>query len=273
MELTGQVAIVTGGGRGIGRAIATSLAQAGAAVAVLARSADQLAETIAIISNLGGRALAYPTDVTDHTAVQAAVAEIERQLGPIDLLVNNAGSRGPVGPLVECDPDEWWQCVEVNLRGPLRCSRAVLPGMLARRRGRIVNVASGAGTRPIVNLSAYATSKAALIRLTENLAAEVHDAGVRVFAIQPGTVRTTMAESVLNSEEARQRLPWFGAIFEKGQDVPPEAAGRLVVLLASGRADSFSGRFLAVECNVEELMRRANELTADALTLRLVPSP
>jgi NAD(P)-dependent dehydrogenase (short-subunit alcohol dehydrogenase family) len=273
IDLTGQVALVTGGGRGIGRAISISLAQAGAAVAVLARSADELAETVKEITTTGGRALAYRTDITDRTAVAAAVATIEQQLGPIDLLVNNAGSRGPVGPLAECDPDEWWQCVEVNLRGPLLCSRVILPGMLSRRRGRIVNVASGAGTRPIGNLSAYVTAKAALIRLTENLAAEMHDAGVRVFAIQPGTVRTAMAESVLNSEEARQRLPWFAAIFEKGQDVPPEAAGRLVVLLASGRADALAGRLLAVEWDIEELMRRASELPADALTLRLVPSP
>src|SRR5262249_43251371 len=137
----------------------------------------------------------------------------------VDLLVNNAGVGGPVGPLAEADPDAWWRCLEVNLRGPLLCSRAVLPGMLARRRGRLVNVASGAGPRAIPNLSAYVTGKAALIRLTENLAAEVKQYGVRVFAVQPGTVRTAMAEAVLNSAEARQRLPWFAEVFERGQDV------------------------------------------------------
>jgi NAD(P)-dependent dehydrogenase (short-subunit alcohol dehydrogenase family) len=274
IDLTGQVALVTGGGRGIGRAIAESLAQRWAAVAVLARSEEQLAETVEGITAAGGRAFACPADVTARDGVEAAVAEVERRLGPIDLLVNNAGIGGPVGPLAESDPDEWWRCVEVNLRGPLLCSRAVLPGMVARRRGRIVNVASGAGTRAIPYFSAYVTSKAALIRLTENLAAEVKDFGIRVFAIQPGTVRTAMAEAVLNSEEARRWMPWFADLFEKGQDAPPERAGRLVVLLASGQADGLSGRFLAVEWDIEGLARRADDLAGtDALTLRLLPPP
>jgi NAD(P)-dependent dehydrogenase (short-subunit alcohol dehydrogenase family) len=272
ITLAGQAALVTGGGRGIGRAIALALARAGAAVAVLARSAEQLADVVAAITASGGRAIALSADVTDRAAVEAAVAEAERRLGPPDLLVNNAGVGGPVGPLAESDPDAWWRCVEVNLRGPLLCCRAVLSGMLTRRRGRVVNVASGAGTRAIPNLSAYVTAKAALIRLTENLAAEVRESGVRVFAIQPGTVRTAMAEAVLDCAEGRRRLPWLVVLFERGQDVPPERAGELVVLLASGRADALSGRFLAVEWDMEGLVRRAEELAGtDALTLRLLP--
>jgi NAD(P)-dependent dehydrogenase (short-subunit alcohol dehydrogenase family) len=274
IDLSGQVALVTGGGRGIGRAIAAALARAGASVAVLARSAAQLDEVVSDITRTGGRAFACPADVTDRTAVESAVAAVGQTLGPIDLLVNNAGIGEPVGPLAEADPDEWWRCLAVNLRGPLLCSRAVLPGMLARGSGRIVNVASGAGTRAIPNLSAYVTSKAALIRLTENIAAEVRGAGVRVFAVQPGTVRTAMTEALLHSEGARRLLPWFPTIFEQGQDVSPEQAGRLVMLLASGEADAFSGRFLAAEWDVEALVRRGEELAGtDALTLRLVPPP
>jgi NAD(P)-dependent dehydrogenase (short-subunit alcohol dehydrogenase family) len=273
-NLAGQVALVTGGGRGIGRAIALALARSGASVAVLARSADQLAEVVAEIARAGGRAIACPGDVTDRATVEGAVARVERELGPIDLLVNNAGAGGPLGALAEVDPDEWWRCVEVNLRGPLLCSRAVLPGMLARRRGRIVNVASGAGTHPIPNLSAYVTSKAALIRMTENLAAEVDSFGIRAFAIQPGTVRTAMVETVLQSEAGRRLMPWFFQVFEQGRDLPPEPAGRLVVFLASGQVDGLSGRFVAVEWDVEGLARRAEELAnTDALTLRLMMPP
>jgi NAD(P)-dependent dehydrogenase (short-subunit alcohol dehydrogenase family) len=272
INLSGQVALVTGGGRGIGRAIASSLARAGAAVAVLARSPDQLAQAVASITAAGGRARAYPADVTNREAIEAVVAAVRQELGPIDLLVNNAGIGGPVGLLADCDPDEWWRCLEVNLRGPLLCCRAVLPDMLSRWRGRIVNVASGAGTRAIPYLSAYVTSKAALIHLTETLAAEVQAAGVRVFALQPGTVRTAMAQAVLDSPQARRWLPELVEAFEQGRDVSAEEAGRLVVRLASGQADALSGRFLAVEWDVEALLGRGQELAAtEALTLRLVP--
>src|SRR4029079_9248415 len=135
-------------------------------------------------------AISVTVDVTDPGAVERMVREVEESLGSVDLLVNNAGSAGPIGPTWVTDPDDWWRCLEVNLRGPMLCSRAVLPGMIARGRGRIVNVASGAGTQAIPNLSAYGVSKTALIRLTEIVAAEVASSGIVLFAIEPGTVRT-----------------------------------------------------------------------------------
>jgi NAD(P)-dependent dehydrogenase (short-subunit alcohol dehydrogenase family) len=271
VDLAGRVAIVTGGGRGIGRAIAIGLASAGASIAIAARSEDQITETADHITQAGGRAVAVPADVSDPRAVERMVQEVERALGPVDLLVNNAGLAGPIGPTWEVEPEEWWRCLEVNLRGPMLCSGAVLPAMIARGRGRVVNVASGAGTFAIPHLGAYVTSKTALIRFTEVLAAEAAEHGVKVFAIEPGTVRTTMAEYALDSEEGRRWMPWLRDIFEQGRDVPPDHAARLVTLLASGRADALSGRFFTIADDVLGLADLASrgEL-GDGQTLRLV---
>jgi NAD(P)-dependent dehydrogenase (short-subunit alcohol dehydrogenase family) len=270
-NLTGLVAIVTGGGRGIGEAIALGLAKAGASVAVVARSEDQLTQTVREITQLGSRAMFFAADVSDPAAVERMVVEVEQTLGSVDLLVNNAGLAGPIGPTWETDPDDWWRCLEVNLRGPMLCSRAFLPGMIARGGGRIVNVASGAGTFAIPYLGAYVTSKTALIRFTEILALEVAQHGVKVFAIEPGTVRTSMAGYALESEEGRRWMPWFGEIFQKGEDVPPDHATDLVVLLASGRADALSGRFFTIRDDVVGLAQRAGaQNLGDLQTLRLI---
>ena len=143
--------------------------------------------------------------------------------------------------------------------------------MIARGGGRIVNVASGAGTFAIPYLGAYVTSKTALIRFTEILALETASHGIRVFAIEPGTVRTAMAEYALESEEGQRWLPWLGEIFKQGEDVPPDHAADLVVLLASGRADALSGRFFTITDDVVGLVERAgDEGLGDLQTLRLV---
>jgi NAD(P)-dependent dehydrogenase (short-subunit alcohol dehydrogenase family) len=271
INIARQVAIVTGGGRGIGKAIAVGVARAGTSVAVVGRSADQLAATVTEITQIGSSAIAVTTDVSDPVAVERMVQEVERSLGPVDLLVNNAGLAGPIGPSWETDPDEWWRCLEVNLRGPMLCSRFVLPGMIARGGGRIVNVASGAGTFALPYLGAYVTSKTALIRLTEIIALETGQHGVKVFAIEPGTVRTAMAEDASESEQGKRWLPWLGETFKRGEDVPPVQAADLVVLLASGRADALSGRFFTIDDDVLGLVERARgKGLADLQTLRLI---
>lgn len=264
--LHGQTALVTGGGRGIGRAVAQALAAAGAAVAVLARGEAELAETRRLIESAGGRCLALRADVTDCAAVEAAVARAEAELGPLDLLVNGAGSHLAVGELWQIDPEQWWADIESNLRGPFLCCRAVLPGMIARGRGRIVTIASGAALEPRPHSTAYAAAKAAVLRLTDSLHAAVHRHGIAVFAIHPGGVRTALTERILDSDAGRaacphwQRLDWQ----------PPERAAALVIAIAAGRADALGGRYLDATEDLDLLLARAAEIARDDLyTLRL----
>jgi NADP-dependent 3-hydroxy acid dehydrogenase YdfG len=154
-RLDGTVCVITGGGRGIGRVLARSLADAGAAVGLIARSGDELAETVRLITAAGGRATAARADVTDEQAVAYAIYVLYRRLGPVDLLVNNAGVSGPFGDAWQVDASEWWRAVEINLRGVLLCSRAILPAMTARGAGRIVNITSEAGVYRWPQASAY----------------------------------------------------------------------------------------------------------------------
>ncbi len=234
------------------------LAKAGMQVAITARSADQLAETVALA---GGNTTAVAADVADPAAVRAMVREVTERLGPVDLLVNNAGTGGPFGPLWENDPDAWWRCLEVNLRGPYLCCREILPGMIERKRGCIINVASGAGTYVIPDMSAYVASKTALIRLSEQLAQEAGAHGVTVFPIRPGVVRTAMVE------EGRKAIPVIQKILDEGQDVTPQVVADLVLFLASGKADALNGRLFSVHEDLEEIVRRAEEVAREDLYL------
>jgi NAD(P)-dependent dehydrogenase (short-subunit alcohol dehydrogenase family) len=261
-DLEGQVAVVTGAGRGIGRAVAVALARAGMKIAVLARTRSEVEETAGLI-NQSGFAQAFAVDVTDPSGVLGAMVNIEAALGPVDVLVNNAARLGPIGPFADSEPGEWWSVLEVNLRGPMLCTRALLPGMLARGRGRIVNIASS--LMPYPYLSAYVTSKTALARYSEILAAETRERGVYVFAIGPGTTRTAMSEHSLTSEEGRRWIPWFRRIFTEKLDVPMERPVQLVVDLASGCADVLSGRLLTVFDDLDALLPRATEVEREGL--------
>jgi NAD(P)-dependent dehydrogenase (short-subunit alcohol dehydrogenase family) len=264
-SLGGQAALVTGAGRGLGRAFALGLGGAGARVAVVARSADQIAETVRLIQAAGGTAVAIRADVTDPHAVQQMALEARQSLGPIDLLVNNAGAGGPFGPAWEVDGEQWWRNFETNVRAPFLCCREFLPDMIARGRGRIINVASGAGTLAIPYMSAYVSSKAALIRFTETVAVEAGASGVSLFSIQPGTVRTAMAQELLDSPEGTRWLPWFQKIFDEGGDVTADPATSLVLFLASGKADELSGRFFTVPEDPAKVVERAAEVKRDDL--------
>jgi NAD(P)-dependent dehydrogenase (short-subunit alcohol dehydrogenase family) len=254
----------------LGRAFAKALSAAGATVAVLARSAEELAETVAIVEQSGGKAAMFPADVTDEPAVRGAFAEIDRALGPVDLLVNNAGMIGPIAPFSETPVEDWWRVMDVNVRGPLLCANCVLPGMLERSRGRIVNVVTAAA--PLAYLSSYVTSKTALVRATECMATELRPRGIALFSMAPGTVRTAMSENSLYSPEGRKWIPWYRRVFEEGLDLPPERPAQLVVTLASGKADLLSGLYLTPFDDLDRLLKSIGEIEKDKLySLRVRP--
>lgn len=263
MNFQEHVAVVTGAGRGIGRAIALKFGEAEAKIALLARSGSELKETAALIENSGGCARPFVMDVTDEPAVRTVMGDIESALGPIDVLVNNAGRIGRIGPFVESDPADWWRVLDTNLRGTMLCTRAVLPGMILRQQGRIINIASS--TLPLPYLSAYITSKTALLRFTETIAAEVHEYGVTLFAVGPGTTRTRMSEHSLHSEEGRRWIPWFSRIFEGKLDVPIDRPAQLVLDLATGCADALSGRFLTVFDDLGVLLSHVHQIESENL--------
>ena len=249
-QLSG-VALVTGGGRGIGASIARELAGAGMRVALSGRTSAQVE---AVAREIDGVPLVG--DVSVATDVEAWLDRVEAELGPVSLLVNNAGIGGPPTRFWEQDVRDWWHVFEVNVLGAAHCCRAVLPGMVERGEGRIVNVGSGGSYLPVrsgtIGLgTSYGASKAALGRFSELLSAQVWEHGVRVFLISPGLVRTAMTEDAFGDD-----APW----------TPPELAPRLVRVLASGRADDLAGRYLHAEHDdVEDLIRRAAAIVADDL--------
>ena len=236
-----------------------------------ARSREEIEDVAATIAGAGGRVLAIPTDVTDAHGVGSLVDEVESAFGPPTLLINNAGSWTQVGAVAESDPTAWWYDVEVSLKGTFLCTRAVLPAMLRSGRGRIVNVSSYAAVAPSPYMTAYASSKAAVLRFTDSLAAEIKGSGVLAFCITPGFVRTQLVERVAASDEGRRLLP---QLEEREDALEPERAARLVADIASGRLDALSGRFLHVLDDIDDLLRRVDEITEhDLYVLRLRTRP
>ncbi len=226
MSLAGQTAVVTGGGRGIGRAVALALAREGARVAVAARTLAQLEQVAREIRKEGGEALAVATDVSSAGDVAALFSASERTFGPVDVLVNNAGVVAR-RPFVELSEADWDLQLDVNLKGAFLCARAALAGptgMLSRRRGRIVNVSSISGTLGTPKLAAYCASKWGLIGLTKALAAELSGSGVSVTAVLPGSVDTEML---------------VGSGF--APDLGPDDVARVIRFLAAEAPEAMTG--------------------------------
>jgi NAD(P)-dependent dehydrogenase (short-subunit alcohol dehydrogenase family) len=260
-ELNGATAIVTGAGRGFGRAIALRFAAEGAAVTVTARTRAQIESTAAEINSAGGRALAIPGDVTRREDVARVVQAATEAFGPVTVLVSNAGLPGPFGPIGVVDPDVWWASQAVHVRAPLLFASALLPGMQRNGGGRIIVVASRGGVEVAPSLSAYCVGKSTQIRLTQHLAAEGKDHKVSAFAIEPGTVITDMAEDTMASPDAQRWVPHMLDTLRqiKAQSDPKEGLARcatMCVKLASGRYDALSGRYLTPDDDFDALVRQ-----------------
>ena len=261
IDLTGQTVLVTGASRGLGRGFAQALAGAGASVALVARSAEGLEETGALIKSRGGRAVALPCDLIDRSSVQATVDAATEKLGPIDILVNNAGVPGPTGPDWLIDPADWWRVMEVNVLGQFYLTHAVLPGMVARGSGRVVNVSSGAAGIASPSYSAYCASKSTLTMWTECLAGDTAEHGVTVLGYEPGIVRTDMTEYSASRPNRNNRIvEAIQQAFADGTDTPMDRAVEQLMLVASGKADALSGRQIGVDDDLDEILARTREV-------------
>jgi 3-oxoacyl-[acyl-carrier protein] reductase len=263
IDMKGQVVLVTGASRGLGKAFAVAAAGAGATVALVARSESGLKQTAADIKAAGGSAITLACDVVDQGSVESAVQEAERQLGPLDVLVNNAGVAGPTGHDWELDPAEWWKVLEVNVLGQFYFASAAMTGMVARRQGRVVNVSSAAAGFPSAGYSAYCTSKAALTMWTEALAGSAAHYGVSVMGYHPGFVRTDMTEYSAARPDTEVTNPIVEFIRDGlatgAHDTMEDAVHRLLQV-AAGVYDSLPGRQIGVNDPPEKLLSRAGEI-------------
>ena len=272
MELTDRRCLVTGGGRGIGRAIALALAREGAHVAILARTGSELDETAALLDDRGQAALKLRADVGRREEVDAAIERVLAAWDGVDVLVNNAGIQGPIGRVEEVDPEAWMQLVQVNLGGCFYCTRKVLPAMITQHYGKIINLSGGGAVGPRPFFSAYSASKAGVVRFSENLAGEVAEHGIDVNAIAPGAVNTRMLDQRLAagaavSAEERERDQ---RLLREG-DATGERAAALAVYLASARSDGLTGRLLSAVWDSWETLDVEATMATEAFAVRRVP--
>ncbi len=244
INLDGRTALVTGGGRGIGKAIAALFADAGANVAIASRKSDVLEATARELSGRPGRVAAFPCHIGHIDEVDRLVPAIEAALGPIDILVNNAATNIQLGSVLEATEEALGKMVDTNIQGALRLVRRIAPGMRARKRGSIINIASVSGLRPQQNSAYYSLTKAALLMLTRSLAQEFGPSGVRVNAIAPGLVKTDFSAALWQNEATRER--YLAAQMLPGL-AEPEAIAPAALFLAGDDARFVTGHILVVD--------------------------
>ncbi len=244
LVLKGRIAVVTGGGRGLGRAIAVALSEAGAKTAVVSRTREELEETVSMIADRGGQAIAIKADISDAGDIKNLCRAVEMKFGAPDILVNNAGIIGPVAPMKDVDERDFRRCMDINLCGAWLVSKSCIPAMIKKRYGKIINVTSGLADFVIPRLGAYSISKAGLNALTKTLARELEQYNIRVYGMDPGTVDTRMQDdmrkmdmNVLGPEVYRV----FWGLKKSGQLKQPSEVAKLAVFLASEQSDDLSG--------------------------------
>ena len=273
-QLHNRIALITGAGRGIGRAIALAYAKESAKLALAARTRRDLEQTAQEAQALGASTCIVPMDVSDPTQVEDIVRHTVAQFATIDILVNNAGIAGPVGPLQDNDMTAWIQTIQVNLIGTYLCCRAVVPIMYEQNRGKIINLSGAGATNAWRNLSAYGVSKVAVVRLTETLALELEGANIQVNALGPGSIHTQMWEELRDSARTAgdTQLYALGQRVTSGGGASLARAAALAVFLASDASGTLSGRLIsAVTDDFPNLPTQIQRIMAsDALTLRRV---
>jgi 3-oxoacyl-[acyl-carrier protein] reductase len=275
MKLAGRSAIITGASRGLGREIARQFVQEGASVLLMARSAVELAKVASELAPpADARVLTHTGDVADPEACLAVVDRAVAAFGGLTALVNNAGVQGALGPIEEVPWDDWARVITINLFGPAVLSQAAIPYFRRQGYGKIVNLSGGGATKPMVGMSAYAASKAALVRLTENLAVDLRGTGIDVNAVAPGALNTQMLDEVLAAGPEKVGRAYFQGALEQqaAGGASPERAAALVVFFASADSDGISGRLIsAVWDDWARLPERCAALAAgDVYTLRRV---
>jgi len=245
MMLQDKVAIITGGGRGLGRSVALAFAREGAKVVVAARTRGQIDHVVEELRSMKRDAIAFPTDVSDERQVNLLVERTLEAYGTIDILVNNAGSRGPIGPFHKISLEDWERTLRNNLTATFLCTKAVLPVMMGKKEGKIINITTTLTPRP--NLTPYMVAKAGVTHFTKQLYRELKDFNIMVYAIHPGVMDTQMQEEIRSAGVEAIGTDMFVRMKEEGMLRSPDEPAHFILLLASDAANAFTGEFLSFD--------------------------